>query len=64
MLDTNNYEQRKVKTPIGDGLLVGNNEEKEQGYLVSIRRENCTEKIAGPNVFRWFTADELEEVKA
>lgn len=61
MLDNSNHNVRQVKTPIGIGTLNGYDEDTKK-YQVQVSRKNATVEIQSPCVFRFFTAEELDEI--
>ena len=65
MIDTTNLNMRRVKTPIGEGRLCDYDPNHEPTlYCVAIRKKETNKQMAGPFIFKWFTAKELSEVKA
>ena len=61
MLNTNNHAARKVKTPVGPGMLNGYDKDTDK-YQVQISRKDCTVEIESPCLFKFYSAEELEEI--
>jgi len=61
MLDATKREVRRVKTAHGEGTLMAIDPDTHE-YQVRISRKDSTVPIEGPCVFKYFTAEELDEI--
>jgi len=62
MLDANNKDIRRVQTPIGPGMLSSIDPDTGK-YQVKILKKDCTVAIESPCLFKFYSAEELEEIK-
>jgi hypothetical protein len=62
MLDTSNKTVRYVSTPIGRGFLNGFDPDTGK-YCVQISQKDTAEKLKGSCTFRFYKAEDLEEIK-
>jgi hypothetical protein len=61
MLDTTNATIRRVKTPVGEGMLDAIDPSTGE-YQVRISRKDAKPPIQSPCIFKQFKAEELDEL--